>query len=331
MADREPCRGMLREEDPVRLAPAMILSAVAASVVTYAFCPRAPHPPGGSAPPVEEPAVVAAPLPAPPPTVLQAPGRTSPELEQVRGELKDALHRLELAQAEVVRLRDLVGTSGGGGGGVEDAGVGDLVKLSARIRARTQELLLAPPAGVQTRYASLLARAGTGVARILPRGAYEQAIEKRGGGAYYSFATRDNSYDEEPDLELQQGNYSSSFYGGTWGCVLDLGAIALESVPESPAALPTALTEEQRPAWELLWQDAKTSKQGFSDDFKGAAAKLGLSRNRVPAVVGHTYVVRAILPGEHDHLVAFSPVEQDEFGHTLVWRVLRTWTVERRR
>jgi len=328
-ADRDPRRGRLGEEDPVRLAPAMLLSAVAASVATYAFCPRAPHHPDVSAPPVEQPAAAAAPPSPQPPTVLQAPGRASPELEQVRGELREALRRLELAQAEATRLRDLVGTSGGGVG-VGEASASDLVKLSARIRGRTQELLLTPPEAIQSRYASLLARAGTGVARILPRGAYEHAIEKRGGGAYYSFATRDNSYDEEPDLELQQGMYGSSFYGGTWGHVLDLGAITLESVPESPAALPPALTEEQRPVWELLWQDAKTSKEGFSDDFKSAARKLRLSRSSAAAVVGHTYVVRAILPGEHDHLVAFSPVEQDEFGHTLVWRVLRAWTVERR-
>jgi hypothetical protein len=101
-------------------------------------------------------------------------------------------------------------------------------------------------------------------------------------------------------------------------------------VPDTPSLLPPGLADEQRARWETLWQDAKTSKEGFSSEFESAAAKLGMSRGSVAAVIGHTYVVRAILPGEHDHLVAFSAVEQDEFGHTLVWKVLKAWTVERK-
>src|SRR5690606_37764154 len=35
------------------------------------------------------------------------------------------------------------------------------------------------------------------------------------------------------------------------------------------------------------------------------------------------WLLRAILPGEHDHLVAFRSLAADEFGHTIAWRILR--------
>jgi hypothetical protein len=184
---------------------------------------------------------------------------------------------------------------------------------------------------VVERYAALLAREDTGTARLLPRGKYEHVVEKRGGGAYYSFATRDNSYDKEPDLELQNGRYRSGFYGNNWGHVMDLGPITVESVPDGPSVLPPGLAEDLRAKWEFLWKDAGTNERDFSGEFRSEASRLGVDRNHVPAVAGHTYVVRAILVGEHDHLVAFTPVEQDDYGQTLVWRILKKWKVPSRR
>jgi hypothetical protein len=37
-----------------------------------------------------------------------------------------------------------------------------------------------------------------------------------------------------------------------------------------------------------------------------------------------------ISPGEHDHLVAFQTIAADEHGHTLAWRILKTWPQEDR-
>ena len=216
-------------------------------------------------------------------------------------------------------------------GDVEMLPAAELIALATKIRKHLQEVLLSPPEGVKLRYVNFLSKPETGVARLLPRGMYEQAIEKRGGGAYYSFATRDNSYDEEPDVELQQGHYSSSFYGGTWGYVMDLGAMPIEAVPDAPSSAPSGLTEKRRLIWELLWSDAGTGRNGYSDEFSRRAVEVGASRDSVEAQVGHAYVVRAILPGEHDHLVAFSPVEEDAHGQTLVWRILKSWPIAERR
>lgn len=112
--------------------------------------------------------------------------------------------------------------------------------------------------------------------------------------------------------------------------MLDLGPIAIETVTQSPTAYPPGLQEDLRPKWEVLWEDAETKKEGFSREFERKVNALGLAPRHIPSVRGHTYVVRAILPGEHDHLVAFSPVEEDEHGQTLVWRILKTWPVEAR-
>ena len=46
----------------------------------------------------------------------------------------------------------------------------------------------------------------------------------------------------------------------------------------------------------------------------------------VKAVSGHTYVLRSILEEEHDVLVAFTVLEEDEaHGMTLIWRILKSW------
>ena len=87
------------------------------------------------------------------------------------------------------------------------------------------------------------------MARILPRGRFDALIERRGGGAYWSFVKRDNSYDKEPDLELQQGMFMSGFYGGNEGRLLDLGEMPLEDVEADPARAPRVLDEQGRRVW----------------------------------------------------------------------------------
>jgi hypothetical protein len=42
----------------------------------------------------------------------------------------------------------------------------------------------------------------------------------------------------------------------------------------------------------------------------------------VPAKLGHSYLVRCILPNEHDILAVFTTAAMDEAGVWIVWRVL---------
>ena len=269
--------------------------------------------PGGT-PAEEAPAPTRAPDPASPsPTATLAPGTAeSAEVASLRRTIAELQRRLE--------ARDPAN-------GMADAiqEMKDVLEAQKRLRPKVTELLLTPSKAVQSRYASLLARKDGGAARILPRGVYEDWIEPRGGGAYYSFETRSNSYDKEPDLELEQGKFGSGFYGASWGHLLDLGAIAIETVPESGTPVPAVLSAAEQEDWKDMWEDGATPEERATPQFTHPALNRRLSRNWLPSVVGHSYLLRAFLPGEHDHLVAFSVVEEDEHGQTLVWRVLRTW------
>jgi len=178
-------------------------------------------------------------------------------------------------------------------------------------------------------FAALLESPGTGLARILQRGRFDGLDKPRGGGAYYSFATRSHSYDDEPDLGLEQGYLKTSFYGGTTGAIVDIGVCDIATLDETLASRPKTMTEAQEPVWRLLTKDVKTSKTDFDGAFHAQANALDVGRH-VKAVVGNTYLVRSIMPGEHDHLAAFTILDEDADGLTFVWRILNAWIVPKR-
>ena len=227
------------------------------------------------------------------------------DLEQELGVLKKSLPPSAL-------LQDL-----------ERATVQELVDIVGALRKVGQKRLLAVPEEVLLRYAALLRREDFGAARLLPRGEYDNLVAKRGGGAYFSFATRENDYNKEPDIELQHGYYSTSFYGGTFGFLLDLGPLPLDNVPTDAKTPPGALPADKADAWALLWE-AIPPNRGGRRAYEGRGNRLGL-RDRAKAEADHTYLLRAVLPGEHDILVAFRDVHRDDHGHTLVFRELSRW------
>lgn len=215
----------------------------------------------------------------------------------------------------------------------DDAGA-PLPALIDRVSALRRDVgarLLAVPPAVSERYRDVLKDERAGLGRILERGRFEHVVEARGGGAYWSFARRSNSYNEEPDVELQQGHYATSFYGGTGGWVLDLGPGRLERWTSATAEPPPpSLSDADAAKWRILWRPAHTTRDGFDPAIRQAAEEAGLT-NRVEAKNGHLYALRAILPGEHDHLVLFERADDDDFGHTLAFHVLQTWPVPDRR
>ena len=206
-----------------------------------------------------------------------------------------------------------------------------LLDRAAALRKSAGARLLAVPPAVSERYRDVLKDERAGLCRILERGRFEHVVEVRGGGAYWSFARRSNSYDEEPDVELQQGHYSTSFYGGTDGWVLDLGPGRLEQWTSATAEPPPpSLSEADAARWRILWRPAHTTRDGFDAAIRTAAHEAGLT-DRAEAKDGHLYALRAILPGEHDHLVLFERADHDDFGHTLAFHVLQSWPVTDRR
>jgi len=110
--------------------------------------------------------------------------------------------------------------------------------------------------------------------RILNRGRFEGMTVGRGGGAYFSFETGLNDYNQGPDLGLEQWGFHSCFYGSSIGLVTRLEVDSLDEV--SLAMVPAAL------------QAAKPTRER---EFYGQ-----------PAEVGGVYAVRAFRPGESDLL-----------------------------
>ena len=124
---------------------------------------------------------------------------------------------------------------------------------------------------------------------------------------------------------------SDRAYGGTGGWVLDLGPGRLERWTSATAEPPPpSLSDADAAKWRILWRPAHTTRDGFDPAIRQAAEEAGLT-NRAEAKNGHLYALRAILPGEHDHLVLFERADDDDFGHTLAFHVLQTWPVPDRR
>ncbi|MCP3915546.1 MAG: RNA polymerase sigma factor [bacterium] len=222
---------------------------------------------------------------------------------------------------------------------LEDLSVDQLTDLLRRIREHAQPKLFEVPKDLAKRYAKATKTSEDsfavtgGIARILHRGAWLPIVEQRGGGAYYSFLERDNEYNGYAELELQQDRYSSGFAGSDKGYLLDLGPLPFESLrtvlKDGP---PEDLTERQLEAWDFLWTVRATvddnGRRKLSDADRSRAGKLGVDRG-VPALLGNTYVLRAARFDNHDHLVVFTVIGADEIGHTIAWRILKSWAVER--
>ena len=245
------------------------------------------------------------------------------------GQLQAKDERIQALEAELKRLKatlpkpEILQT-------LEKADIAQYEQILTEIKSIATERLLTPPAHVRETYAELLSMNDTGVARILPRGRFEAIVEPRGGGAYWSFKTGSNNYNEEPDLELQQGYYSTGFYGSAHGYLMSLGGIEVEDVPDSARDTPLGLEGQALEQWAWMWKqtEAKSERRPDRRRIPGEAPDLD---RRIKAEHRTTYLLRAILPGEHDLLVAFRAAETDDDGHTLVYRILHEFEMPSRR
>jgi hypothetical protein len=168
------------------------------------------------------------------------------------------------------------------------------------------------------------------LARILPYGVLDGDIEGRflgirGAGADFSFFTRSNDYGQQPDIHLDQ-TLSAGPYGGTVGFLVDVGEVDLMEIAGSQKSSPLQAVSGGREMWDLLWTDAHTTGREFDRSFVDRANGLNLTHRAAPGV-GHTYLVRSILPGEHDILAAFEILSADEYGYTLAWSLLHSWPI----
>ena len=151
------------------------------------------------------------------------------------------------------------------------------------------------------RYAAFIDSDDSGLNKILERGKFEGVVELRGGGAYFSFLTQSNDYNQKPHIELQQGSFSSGFYGGQFGVVVELPELVFK---------------------DLQFDDLPREFVGFSaQEFETYERSLPYRPKK--AAVGDLYAVRTIEWNEYDIVAVFEVVDKDASSATIVWRLLK--------
>jgi hypothetical protein len=194
----------------------------------------------------------------------------------------------------------------------------EIESLRAQIKAK-EAVLLAPSGEDRKAYADFLAQQGTGLVRLLPREKWDGKLSMRGGGAYYSFASRTHEYGNGSDLELSQDSFSVGFAGANFGFMLNLGDAPLETLSDETEAV-RFMALYQTP---LPLPDARKAQRQFAD---GAQTGQWTYKDRQPVVVGSTYVLRSVNYDSSDVLVAFRVVRKDTDGSVvLLWKLLKKY------
>lgn len=180
---------------------------------------------------------------------------------------------------------------------------------------------LAPPAEDAAQFAGFLAQPGTGLVRLLPRDGvnFNGQLSVRGGGAYYSFANLVHEYNYGSDIGLERGNFLTGFAGASYGFLLDLGDMPVESV--TAEAEPVAsLASFEPPVREA---EARKIQSQLHDGYR--IGEMIYRWRGVPAVGGHTYLLRSVDYWRSDVLVVFRVLGKDEERGdvVLLWRMLR--------
>ena len=154
------------------------------------------------------------------------------------------------------------------------------------------------------------------VFRILPREKYDQGFFKvRGGGAFYSFIKESHSYDDTPQIGFEQNYLMVGFYGASYGFLTDLGVADLAKIDAKNKGV-MFLANYRPPLDEPTARVEQKKARGF--EFESVSYK-----NRLPAIVGNSYILRAVSYGEADTLVALKVHRRDADGSLIIfWRLL---------
>lgn len=200
-----------------------------------------------------------------------------------------------------------------------------LVELGDQVRALIEQRILTPSPEAGAYFRSFTDRPRAGMARLLNDQSHDgrRFVDQRGGGSFYSFETLIHDYDHRPDIGLSKWELRSGFAGLDQGFVVDLGERNLWEVVASATEPPEGLSPAELGAWDILWGPVDLVRERESGELASRFGELGIEYESVPAVVGHTYLVRSVLRNEHDVLVLCAVGHRDEYGVTLIWRVLQ--------
>jgi hypothetical protein len=187
-----------------------------------------------------------------------------------------------------------------------------LTSLKEQSRQLEQSILSADKPDID------LAKAqNTNVFRILPRETYgNSGSAVRGGGAYYSFTRKSHSYDEIPQIGLEQNNLTVGFSGANYGYISDLGEVSLNNVTNELEPV-KYLINYKPPTIESLARTEQKNSNGVQYN------ELKFQRT-LAATAGHTYVLRAITYERADVLVAFTINRKDSDGSLIIfWKPIQ--------
>jgi hypothetical protein len=198
--------------------------------------------------------------------------------------------------------------------------------------------ILAPHATDVAQYEFLLSQKKTGIMRLLPRERFDWEVYKapkelsmRGGGTYFSFHYRSHEYGYGSDISYDKGNLKVGFTGGDYGMLLDIGVTPLEPIDASdPRAAFLLKYKPPKKKKDLKAEKEKIRPVHRFDGRTGIVEVMGLNvdgvvyRQLVPALVGHTYLLRSIVYNRSDVVVAFRIVSRnDDGGLTIAWKILK--------
>jgi hypothetical protein len=160
------------------------------------------------------------------------------------------------------------------------------------------------------------------VVRILPREKYDHKLTIRGGGAFYSFFRKTSEYGLGSDVSLEQNYLGVGFAGANYGFIADLGEISLADVSKEKLEV-SFLVGYKPPADEFEIRLEGRKAHDYKVD--------GLTyKSRLPAVVGHTYVLRSIVFDRSDVLVAFQIHRKDADGSLIIfWKFIEQFETPR--
>ncbi len=161
-----------------------------------------------------------------------------------------------------------------------------------------------------------------GVFRILPRETYDKGLfTTRGGGAYYSFYFKIPDYGYGSDISLEQKNFSAPNYG----LLADLGEVSLNEVTKDSPSVNSLINYQKVKDTNSVYEDFETLH------YQGFKANETVFKGSLPAVAGHTYIVRSINTDYYDILVEFKVQRKDSDGSLIIfWKPLEQFETPHR-
>ncbi|MCA1623301.1 MAG: hypothetical protein LC768_07215, partial [Acidobacteria bacterium] len=180
-----------------------------------------------------------------------------------------------------------------------------IAELNNQIRALENDVIL--PDAKDLKAAQ---REGFDVVRLLPRERYDYKPTLQGNGSFYSFTNKSHDYQKIAQIGLEQNNLKVGFAGADYGFINDLGEMPLADVTRETAAV-SFLVDYKPPTDEPKVRVEQRKSWNYEVD--------GISyKSNIPAVVGHSYVLRAISFDRADILVAFKVQRKDADGSLII-------------